>query len=119
MLFIDARNFGTLIDRRHKELSDEDVKKISDIYHLWRGEKDQKYQDIPGFCKSAYLDEIEKHGWILTPGRYVGSEEEEIDLNTFEEKMKIFTAVLAEQMQQSEDLDEKIKQNLDRTGYGL
>ncbi len=81
-LFIDARNLGTMIDRVHRELTDADIRKIADTYHAWRGDKDcrQKYQDIPGFCKSVTLEDIRKHGHILTPGRYVGAAEVEDDL---------------------------------------
>src|SRR5438128_7214704 len=70
VLLIDARKLGTMVDRRHKELADDDVKRISWTYHAWRGElKDKKYRDVPGFCESASLEEIRKQGWILTPGR--------------------------------------------------
>jgi type I restriction enzyme M protein len=81
-LFIDARKMGTLIDRVHRELTDEDIRKIADTYHAWRGDKDcqVKYADIPGFCKSATLDDIRGHNHILTPGRYVGAAEVEDDL---------------------------------------
>ena len=120
MLFIDARKLGTMIDRRRKELTDDDIKTISDTYHAWRGElKDQKYHDIPGFCKSASREEIRKQQWILTPGRYVGAEEEEEDDEAFDEKMKRLTSELSQQMKQGEQLDEGIKKNLERIGYGL
>ena len=118
VLFIDARKLGTMVDRRHKELTEKDIKKISDIYHTWRGEIDKKYQDIPGFCKSAPLDEIKKHEWILTPGRYVGAEEEEDDEEAFEEKMNRFTSELAKQMEEAKKLDVEIKKNLGSIGYG-
>lgn len=120
-LFIDARKLGTMIDRRHKELTAEDIKKISDIYHVWRGEpiNGQKieYQDEAGFCKSAKLDEMRKQGHILTPGRYVGAEEKEEDLEIFKEKMSRLTSELAEQMKKGQKLDEEIKINLRRIGY--
>lgn len=120
ILFIDARKLGTMIDRRHKDLTDEDIKKISDIYHIWRGEiKGKKYQDIPGFCKSASLEEIRKHEWILTPGRYVGTEDEEEDTEVFEEKMKKLTTKLAKQMQEGWKRDQEIKKNLESIGYDL
>ena len=77
ILFIDARNMGTMVDRRHRELTDDDIRKIADTYHAWRGETGKKYLDIPGLCKSATLDEVRKQQWILTPGRYVGAEEGE------------------------------------------
>ncbi len=74
-LFIDARKLGTMTDRRHRQLTDEDIKKISDTYHAWRGEpingQKVEYQDIAGFCKAVKLEEIRKQGHILTPGRYV------------------------------------------------
>ncbi len=67
---------GVLVDRRHRELTDEELLKITSIYHAWRGEGG-KYEDVPGFCRAVKLDEIRKHGHILTPGRYVGAEEVE------------------------------------------
>ena len=71
-LFIDARKLGFMADRTHKEFSDEDIKKVADTFHAWRGTNEQPYEDILGFCKSATLDEIREHEYILTPGRYVG-----------------------------------------------
>jgi type I restriction enzyme M protein len=119
-LFIDARKLGTMVDRRHRELTDEDVRRISETYHAWRGElKDKKHQDIPGFCKSASLEEIQKQGWILTPGRYVGAEEEEDDGEIFEEKMERLTTELAEQMKQGQKLDDEIKRNLESIGFNV
>ena len=74
-LFIDARKLGTLVDRTHRELTDEDIARIAGTYHAWRGDKGAgEYADVPGFCKAATLDEIRKHGHVLTPGRYVGAE---------------------------------------------
>ena len=116
VLFIDARKLGVMIDRRHKELTEEDIKKISDTYHAWRGEGG-KYKDVPGFCKSAKLEEIKKHDFILTPGRYVGAEEEEEDGEAFDEKMKRLTAELAKYMEEGKRLDEEIKKNLKGIGY--
>jgi len=118
-LFIDARKMGTLIDRTHRELTEEDVAKIAGTYHAWRGEKDAgKYEDIPAFCKSATLKEIEAHGHVLTPGRYVGAEEIEDDGIPFEEKMAELSAELYEQMAEAEELDATIRQNLEVLGYG-
>lgn len=120
VLFIDARKLGTMVDRRHKELTDDDIKKISDTYHAWRGElKNKKYEDIPGFCKSASLEEIRKHEWILTPGRYVGAEEEEDYEEQFEEKMKKLTAELAKQMEEGRRRDEEIRKNLASIGWNI
>ncbi len=120
VLFIDARNLGAMIDRRHKELTSEDVKKIADIYHIWRGEqKDKKYEDIAGFCKSASLEEIRKHEHTLTPGRYVGTAEVEEDSEPFDEKMKRLTSELAEQFKESDRLEAEIRKNLAGLGWKL
>ncbi len=79
-LFIDARKLGSLVDRTHRELSPAEVEKIAGTYHTWRGEKDSgKYEDLPGFCKSAALEELQQHGYVLTPGRYVGAKEADDD----------------------------------------
>jgi type I restriction enzyme M protein len=87
-----------MVDRTHRELTDEDIAKIAGTYHAWRGDKGAgEYEDVPGFCKSATLEEIRKHGHVLTPGRYVGAEEVEDDGEPFEEKMKRLTATLREQ----------------------
>ncbi len=120
ILFIDARNLGEMRDRRHKDLSEKDIKKISDTYHAWRGESDAgKYEDIPGFCKSATLAEVEKNGFVLTPGRYVGSEAEEDDGEPFDDKMKRLTSELAEQFKESDKLESEIKKNLAGLGWGI
>ncbi|MEA2081515.1 MAG: N-6 DNA methylase, partial [Elusimicrobiota bacterium] len=87
-------------------------------YHKWRN-KDGKYEDIPGFCKSAKLEEIRKHAHILTPGRYVGLEEEEDDGIEFEEKMKKLTAELKDQFKESKKLETEIKRNLNGIGYEI
>jgi type I restriction enzyme M protein len=118
ILFIDARNMGVMIDRRHRELTDDDIAKITGIYHTWRA-KGGKYKDEAGFCKSAKLDEIRKHGHILTPGRYVGTEIQEEDGEAFDEKMKRLTAELSEQFKKSDKLEVEIKNNLKNLGYEL
>ena len=118
-LFIDARKKGKLVDRTHKELMDEDLKKIAGTYHYWRGDADaDEYEDIPGFCKSASKEEIEKHGYVLTPGRYVGVEEIDDEDEPFDEKMKRLVKTLEEQFKASEELEEMIRTNLEEIGYG-
>jgi type I restriction enzyme M protein len=119
-LFIDARKLGTMIDRTHRELTDDDIRKIADTYHAWRGDKQckAKYEDVPGFCKSATTEEIRQHGHILTPGRYVGAEEVEDDGEPFEEKMARLTSALREQTEKSRKLDQIIWANLKDIGYG-
>ncbi|TSC92692.1 MAG: N-6 DNA methylase [Candidatus Berkelbacteria bacterium Licking1014_7] len=116
ILFIDARKMGRMIDRRHRELTDEEVKLISGTYHNWRN-KNGKYEDKKGFSKAAKIDEVEKNGFVLTPGRYVGSEIIEEDDEVFEEKMKRLTTELSQQFQQSKELEEKIKENLNKVGF--
>jgi type I restriction enzyme M protein len=118
VLFIDARNMGRLVDRRHRQLTDEDVGKISATYHAWRGESG-KYEDVKGFCKSAKLEEVRKHGHILTPGRYVGAEDVEEDAEPFDEKMKRLTGELSGQFKKSNDLEAEIKKNLKGLGYEI
>jgi type I restriction enzyme M protein len=134
-LFIDARKMGTLVDRVHRELTDDDIAKIAGTYHAWRGDPRHSgesrnpvknrseaapspYTDVPGFCKSATLEEIRKHGHVLTPGRYVGAEAAEDDGEPFEEKMKRLTATLREQMTAGRKLDAAIEANLKELGYG-
>lgn len=117
VLFIDASNMGFMKDRTHKDFSDEDVTKIVDTYHSWR--KDVGYEDVKGFCKSAKRAEIEKHAFVLTPGRYVGIEDEEDDGIPFEDKMRELTTTLAAQMGQEEELNAEIKKQLANIGYNL
>lgn len=117
-LFIDARKMGTLIDRVHRELSNDDVAKIAGTYHAWRGDKSAgTYADAPGFCKSANLDDMRKHGDVLTPGRYVGAEELEDDGEPFEEKMSRLAATLRQQTDEAAKLDSAIVANLKELGY--
>jgi type I restriction enzyme M protein len=119
-LFIDARKLGTMIDRVHRELTDEDIQRLADTYHAWRGDKDckKKYNDVPGFCKSAEIEEIEQHGYVLTPGRYVGAEEVEDDDEPFGEKMQRLFAELNGQFTESRKLEKAIRSNLEGLGYG-
>ena len=117
-LFLDARKLGTLIDRVHRELTDADVAKIVDTYHAWRGDKSAgKFEDVAGFAKSATTDEIAAHGFVLTPGRYVGAEEVEDDGEPFEEKMNRLVAELQVQFAESAKLEKAIAANLRGLGY--
>ena len=117
-LFIDARKLGVLVDRVHRELTDEEIQRIADTYHGWRGEKEaDEYEDIPGFCKSASWEEIKGHGYVLTPGRYVGAEAVEEDDEPFEEKMQRLTATLNDQFAESARLEAAIRENLRGLGY--
>src|ERR1700687_1522294 len=112
-LFIDARKMGTLVDRVHRELADEDIAKIAGTYHAWRGDKGAgEYADVPGFSKDAKLDDIRKHGHVLTPGRYVGTEEVEEDSEPFDEKMKRLSATLRLQHEDAAKLDATIAAKL-------
>ncbi len=118
-LFIDARKMGTLVDRTHRELTDEDVATIAGTYHAWRGDEGAgEYADIPGFCRAAPLDEIRKHGHVLTPGRYVGAAAAEEDAEPFDEKMRRLTSTLREQQADGARLDAVIGANLRELGYG-
>ncbi len=120
-LFMDARKMGVLLDRVHRELTDADIQKIAATYHAWRGSSTSSadpYADTSGFCKSATLKEIEAHGHVLTPGRYVGAEEVEDDGVPFEEKMADLSARLYEQMAEGEKLDAAIRRSLEALGYG-
>jgi type I restriction enzyme M protein len=144
VLFIDARKLGRMVDRTHREPTDEEVARIAQTYHAWRGssstsspstrEKNSSpspstgegrgegeifdYADIPGFCKSVSLDDIRKHGHVLTPGRYVGAEAQENDGEPFEEKMRRLAATLREQQAEAEQLDAAITATLKEFGYG-
>jgi type I restriction enzyme M protein len=108
-----------MADRVHRELTDADIAKIAGTYHAWRGDKDAgQYTDVPGFCRRATLEDIRKHGHVLTPGRYVGAEAAEDDGEPFEEKMKRLTATLREQQAKAAKLDAAIAANLKELGYG-
>lgn len=142
-LFIDARNMGSMVDRVHKELTDDDIDHIAQTYRNWRStnerhsgldpesaelkpnneqtlnrvQGDVKYEDIAGYCKSATLTDIQKNDYVLTPGRYVGVAEEEDDGVPFEEKMEGLTKVLKSQMAEAKSLDAAIEENLKWLGY--
>ncbi|MFQ5744955.1 MAG: N-6 DNA methylase, partial [Acidobacteriota bacterium] len=134
-LFIDARKMGYMADRTHRDLSDEEITRIANTYHAWRtvgphpasghplplgegqGEGVAVYRDIPGFCKSATTEEIAAHGYVLTPGRYVGAEAQDEDDEPFDERMQHLTGQLREQTAEARRLDEAIWKNLKELGY--
>ena len=119
VLFVDARKMGRMADRTHRELTDDDIARIADTYHAWRGEEDAGvYADVPGFCKSAALEEVRKHGHVLPPGRYVGAEAQEDDGEPFEEKMARLAAQWREQQAEAAKLDAAIEANLRSLGFG-
>ena len=119
-LFIDAREKGTMINRRQKELNDEDISGIGEIYHFWRSKDwESSYKDIPGLCKSVSLEEVRKNNFVLTPGRYIDFKDEEDDGEEFEVKMKKLTSDLKEQMVKASELDTLIKENLKLLGYEI
>ena len=108
-----------MVDRTHRELTDEDIARIADTYHAWRtGEDDDGYADVQGFCKSAALEQVRRHGHVLTPGRYVGVEPQEDDGEPFEDKMKRLVAELMEQQAEGARLDAAIAENLEALGFG-
>ncbi len=118
-LFIDARKLGSMVDRTHREMTDADIAKVAGTYHAWRGDKEVgEYADVAGFCKAAKLEEIRRHGHVLTPGRYVGAEAAEDDGEPFDEKMKRLVSTLREQQAEGAKLDAAIAANLKELGYG-
>jgi len=120
VLFIDARKLGVLVDRTRRELSDADVQRIADTYHAWRGEPNAaQYKDLPGFCKSASLEEIRDHGHVLTPGRHVGTEDVEDDDESFKERMTRLTTALGEQLAESANLQITMREQLRLIGFPL
>ncbi|END3035911.1 type I restriction-modification system subunit M [Vibrio parahaemolyticus] len=122
VLFIDARNLGYMKDRVLRDFTRDDIQKVADLYHAWKTGEDVNgvaYEDQSGFCKSATLEDIKKHDFVLTPGRYVGAAEELDDGIPFGEKMATLTAKLSEQFAESSMLEAEIKKNLAGLGYEL
>jgi type I restriction enzyme M protein len=118
ILFIDARKIGSLVSRKNKAFTQEDIAQIANVYNQWKT-KDGKYEDIQGFCKSATLKEVEENNFVLTPGRYVGTEEVEDDGVSFEDKVAVITENLKSHFGKSIELQERIKQNLKKVGIDL
>ena len=119
ILFIDARKLGFMADRTRREFSPEDIAKIAATYHAWRSKPEaladdglEPYEDIPSFCKSATREEIEKHGYVLTPGRYVGAEDEEDDGVPFEERFAELRSKLDAQFTEGRELEERVRRAL-------
>ncbi|WP_119741435.1 class I SAM-dependent DNA methyltransferase [Pseudomonas sp. Larv2_ips] len=125
VLFIDARKLGTSISRVQIELLDSEIEHIAQIVANWRGEplnvggEIAEYVDVPGFCRSVSLAEIAEHGYVLTPGRYVGAEAVENDDDAFADKMQHLTVLLGEQMAKGVELDHLISEQLSRLGYDV
>jgi len=120
VLFIDARNMGTMVDRTERILTDEDIARIADTYHAWRGTasaraKNLKYEDVPGFCYSATLEEIRQHDHVLTPGRYVGTPEpENEDDEPIGDKIARLTKELYAHFEESARLEKVVREQLER-----
>ena len=113
VLFMDARNLGHMVDRTRKEFSDEHIARIAGTYRAWRGELDaDTYEDIPGFCKAARLEEIREHNHVLSPGRYVGAAPAEADDAPFEETFAELKETLVEQFAEAEKLGAMIAKKL-------
>ncbi|MGE6763271.1 N-6 DNA methylase [Corallococcus interemptor] len=116
-LFIDARKLGRMIDRTHRELTDEDIARLAGTYHAWRGDRGaDKYEDVPGFCKAARLEEISSHGFVLTPGRYVGAEDIPDDDEPFPARFRRLASILEAQFEEGARLEATIRDNLRRLG---
>jgi len=118
ILFIDASEIGFMADRTHREFTEKDIAKVSETYHEWR-KQNGKYKDIKGFCKSAKMEEIAKHNFVLTPGRYAGVKDEIDDGVPFAEKIAGLTKTLAQQMAREKVLDDEIKKQLKNVGIEL
>lgn len=117
ILFIDASEMGFMKDRVHREFAEEDINKITKTYHDWK--KNDSYEDTKGYCKSASLEEVEKNNFVLTPGRYVGIQDAIDDGIPFEEKMEKLTTTLKEQFAKEQEMNEKIKRQLEKIGFEI
>ena len=115
-VFIDARKMGHMVDRKHRDLSDDDIQKLADTVEAFQN---GTLENIQGFCAVATLDDIAKQDYILTPGRYVGIEEQEDDGEPFEEKMARLTSELSEMFKKSHDLEDEIRKKLGAIGYEI
>ncbi len=118
ILFIDARKMGIMVTRKHRELSDVEINLICDTYHYWK-DLGSEYSDINGFCKSATLNEVRGHEYIITPGRYVGLEDTEDDGEPFDVKINRLTEELAELFTRSHKLEDEIRKQMGCIGYEI
>ena len=118
-LFIDARQMGEMVDRTHRQLTEEEITRIAGTYHAWRGDGEGAYEDVAGFCRAVPTDEIQAHDYVLTPGRYVGLPEQEADDEPFEDKMARLVEELGGQFAEGARLESQIRDNLRRLGYEL
>ena len=112
VLFIDARKLGAMVNRRLRELSDDDIEQIAGAYHAWR-DHDGAFEDAPGFAKVATLDDIQSHDFVLTPGRYVGTEEVEDDDEPIDEKIARLTAELYTEFDRGHELEATVRKRLE------
>lgn len=115
-LFIDARKMGHMVDRKHRDFTDEDIQKLADIFSAFQN---GTLEDVKGFCAVASTEEIAKQEYVLTPGRYVGIEEQEDDGEPFDEKMKRLTSELSEMFKKSHELEDEIRKKLGAIGYEI
>lgn len=115
-LFIDARKMGFMVDRKHRDFSDEDIAKLADTFTAFQN---GELEEVKGFCAVASTEEIAKQDYILTPGRYVGIEEQEDDGEPFDEKMKRLTSELSEMFKKSHELENEIREKLGAIGYDI
>jgi len=117
VLFIDARKLGHLVDRTHRELTDDEITRITGAYHAWRGEPGAgSYEDVAGFCASVTTEQAAKHRFVLTPGRYVGAEDVEDDGEPIEEKLARLKAELFGAFRESDQSQERVRAALGRVG---
>jgi len=115
ILFIDARKLGFMADRTRREFGDVDIKKIADCYHAWRGEEGVgTYADEPGFCKAAKLEEVQRHNFVLTPGRYVGAPDADEDALPFAERFAALAVLAEQQLQDSERINTELRAVIQR-----
>ena len=115
-LFIDARKMGYMVDRKHRDFTDEDIQKLADTFEAFQH---GTLEDVKGFCAVADLQTIEKQDYILTPGRYVGIEEQEEDSEPFDEKMARLTSELSGMFAKSHELEAEIRKKLGAIGYEI